>query len=376
VRFSTSALRLPTLATVFLFSMAAAAAAQVDVLTNRYDGPRTGANLSETRLTATSVNTAQFGKLYSYPVDGPVYAQPLYLQNVLVNGVRRNVLYVATMNDKVYAFDADSSSPTPLWMRDFTSPPSVTPVPITDIAPANLNIVGNVGIHSTPVIDPAAGTIYLVARTKEDGNYFQRLHALDLATGASRPGSPVTIAASVPGTAPDAIGGVVTFNPKMQSQRAALALVNGVVLIAWAGHEDLPPYHGWVMGYDAATLARVALFCASPDANAAGIWQGGRGPTIDAAGNVYFVTGNGLWDGTRNFGNSVLKFSVSRTAGLTLLDYFTPGNQATLTANDYDLSGSSFTLLPETNLILGGGKEGVLYLITADRLGQIGRAHV
>ena len=161
--------------------------------------------------------------------------------------------------------------------------------------PASMNIVGNVGIQGTPVIDPQAGTIYFVARTKENGDYFQRLHALDLATGVARSGSPVTITASVSGTAPDAVAGVVTFNPKMQSQRPALALVNGVVLIAWAGHEDLPPFHGWVIGYDAASLARVGVYCVSPDASAGGIWQGGRGPTIDAAGNVYFVTGNGTW---------------------------------------------------------------------------------
>src|SRR4051812_28038587 len=219
-----SAAVLPIIATALLFLVPSAAHAQVDVVTNRYDAPLTGANLSEATLKVANVNASQFGKLYSYPVDGAVYAQPLYLRNVLINGVRRNVLYVATMNDKVYAFDADSTTPTPLWMRDFTSPPSVTPVPITDIVRANLNIVGNVGIQSTPVIDPAAGTIYLVARTKESGSYVQRLHALDLTTGASRAGSPATITASVAGLAPDAVGGLVTFDPKMQAQRAALAL--------------------------------------------------------------------------------------------------------------------------------------------------------
>lgn len=347
--------------------------AQITISTNRYDGARTGANLSETRLTASNVNVDGFGKLFSYPVDGSVYAQPLYVPGVTIGGVARNVLYVATMNDKVYAFDADSSSPTPLWTRDFTSPPSVIPVPIADLVAPNKNIVGNVGIQSTPVIDTTTGTIYLVARTKESGSYVQRLHALDIASGASRPGSPVTITGSVSGTAPDAAAGIVTFNPKMQSQRAALALSNGVVLIAWAAHEDVPPYHGWVMAYDAATLARVGTFCVTPDAYGGGIWQGGRGPTIDAAGNVYFVTGNGRWDGSRNFGNSVLKFSVSRS-GISLLDFFTPSNQETLNAADDDLSGSSFTLLPGTNLLLGGGKEGVLYLLDANNLGRMAPA--
>ena len=348
--------------------------AQITISTNRYDGARTGANLSESKLTASNVNVNGFGKLSSYPVDGSVYAQPLYVPGVTIGGTARNVLYIATMHDKVYAFDADSPSATPLWMRDFTSPPSVTPVPITDLVAANKNIVGNVGIQSTPVIDPATGTIYLLARTKENGSYVQRLHALDIATGASRSGSPVTITGTVSGTAPDSMpgpnGSIVTFNPKMQSQRAALALSHGVVLIAWASHEDVVPYHGWVMGYDAATLAQVGTFCVTPDAYAGGIWQGGRAPTIDAAGNAYFVTGNGRWDGTRNFGNSVLKFSVSR-AGLSLLDYFTPYNQERLNATDDDLSGSSFTLLPGTNLLLGGGKEGILYLLDSNNLGRL-----
>jgi len=340
-------------------------------LTHRYDSPRTGANLSETTLTTANVNVDQFGKLYSYPVDGGVYAQPLYVRGVTINGAVRNVLYVATMNDKLYAFDADSTSPTPLWMRNFTSPPSVTAVPITDITIPK-NIIGNVGIQSTPVIDAVTQTIYLVVRTKESGTYVQRLHALDITTGASRPGSPVVITASVPSTAPDSTvgpaGRVITFDAKMQAQRAALALTNGVVLIAWASHEDQTPYHGWIMGYDASTLAQTGVFSVDPDVYGGGVWQGGRAPTIDAAGNAYFATGNGRWDGTRHFGNTLLKFAVSRSA-LTLVDYFTPGNEAQLTVDDDDLSGSGFTLLPGTSLLLGGGKEGVLYLLNANNLG-------
>ncbi|MEP6919247.1 MAG: hypothetical protein ABJC89_26630, partial [Acidobacteriota bacterium] len=359
-------------ATATILLGASRSEAQVNISTNRYDPQRTGANLSETTLTATNVNASQFGKLYSYPVDGAVYAQPLYMAGITVKGIPRNVLFVATMNDKLYAFDADSSSPSPLWMRDFTSPPSVTAIPITDIAGPNLNVIGNVGIQSTPVIDDVAGTIYLVVRTKESGAYVQRLHALDITTGLPRQGSPVTITGSVAGTAPDSTvgpnGRIVTFDPKMNAQRAGLALTNGVVLIAWGSHEDLPPYHGWVMGYDSSSLARVGVFCVTPDVYAGGIWQGGRAPTIDAAGNAYYATGNGLWDGTRHFGDSLLKFSVSRS-GLTLLDYFTPGNQAALNAADDDLSGSGFTMLPGTNLLLGGGKQGVLYLLRSDNLG-------
>jgi len=346
--------------------------AQIDVLTNRYDSQRTGANLTETTLTPANVNVNQFGKLYSYPVDGAVYAEPLYVSGVPIQGTARNVLYVATMNDKLYAFDADSASPSALWMRDFTGQ-GVTAVPITDIVSPTLNITGNVGIESTPVIDRATKTMYLVARTKENGSYVQRLHAVDIATGAARPGSPTTIAGSVPGTAPDSTpqsgDRVVPFDPKMQQQRTGLALSNGVVLVAWGSHEDLLPYHGWMMGFDAATLARIAIFAVTPDVYGAGIWQGGRGPTIDAAGNAYFATGNGDWDGVRNFGDSLLKFSVSRS-GVTLVDYFTPSNERQLNLGDDDLSGSGFTLLPDTHLLLGGGKEGVLYLLNADHLGH------
>ena len=229
---------------------------QINVLTNRYDPQRTGANLSETTLRPANVNVNQFGKLYSYPVDGAVNAQPLYVTGVVINGSPHNVLYVGTMNDKMYAFDADSALPSPLWMRDFTNPPSVTAVPITDIAAPNLNIIGNVGVESTPVIDQASGALYLIARTKENGKYVQRLHSLDITTGLERSGSPVTITGSVPGTAPDSIDGgasgrVIPFDPKMQNQRAGLALSNGVVLVAWGSHEDITPYHGWVMGFDA-----------------------------------------------------------------------------------------------------------------------------
>ena len=353
-------------------AIATPAAAQIDILTSRYDPGRTGANLSESTLTAANVNVNQFGKLYSYPVDGAVYAQPLYVSGVAINGVSRNVLYVATMNDKVYAFDADSASATPLWRRDFTSPPAVVPVPITDIVGGNLNIIGNVGITGTPVInrapDRTSGTLYLVARTKENGSYVQRLHALDIATGAQRAGSPVTIAASVPGKAPDATNGpnglVVAFDPKRQNQRAGLALTNGVVLVAWSSHEDAVPYHGWIMAFNATTLARIGIFAVTPDVYGGGVWQGGRAPTIDHAGNAYFATGNAKWDGTRNFGDTLLRFSVTQTA-MALVDFFTPGNEANLNTSDDDLSGSGFTLLPDTNLLLGGGKEGVLYLIDA-----------
>ena len=347
--------------------------AQVNILTNRYDPARTGANLQETTLSAGErQRDRRFGKLYSYPVDGAVYAQPLYVSGVVIGGTPHNVLYVATMNDKLYAFDADRAG-APLWTVAFANPPASTPVPITDITGPNLNIVGNVGIQGTPVIDPSTATLYLVARTKESGAYVQRLHAIDIATGFARPGSPVTIAGSVPGNANDstvaASGRVITFDPKVHVQRAGLALSNGVVVISWAAHEDITPSHGWIMGYDAGTLAQLAILSVTPDVYAGGIWQGGRAPTLDGEGNAYIATGNGTWDGTRNFGDSLLKFIVNRT-GIALVDYFTPDNEAQLNVNDDDLSGSGFTLLPGTQLLIGGGKEGVLYVLNANNLGH------
>src|SRR3954471_10415122 len=323
---------------------------QLNVLTNRYDAPRTGANLTETKLTTANVNVARFAKLYSLPVDGGVYAQPLYVKGVTIGGSVRNVLYVATMNDKVYAFDADSPSPTPLWQRDFTSPPTVTPVPITDIVAAERNIVGNGGIPRPPVIDIAASTMYLVARTKESGQYVQRLHALSITTGQERTASPVTIPGTVAGKARDGNGSVVTFDPKVHVQRAGLALTNGVVLVAWASHEDLTPYHGWIMGFDAATLAPVGVLAVTPDVYGGGIWQGGRAPTLDDSGNAYFATGNAKWDGVRNFGDSLVKVAVNRS-GLSRLSTFTPENEDFLNNGDYDLSGSGFTRFPGTNLM-------------------------
>ena len=346
------------------------AQAQVNILSSRYDNARTGANLQETALNTLNVNVNQFGRLYSYPVDGGIYAQPLYVSGLSVAGTVRNVLYVATMNDKVYAFDADHSG-APLWTRDFTDAANgIIPVPIVDLVGSNtLNIVGNVGVESTPVIDLSSKTMYLVARTKENGSYVQRLHALDIATGADKAGSPVTIAGTAPGTASDSNNAIVFFDPKMHNQRAGLVLTNGVVVISWGSHEDDGPYHGWVMGYDAATLRQVGVFCPSPNGSQSGIWQSGRAPAVDAAGNVYFQTGNGDWDGQAEFGNSVLKLGVN-THGFTILDWFTPDNQSTLNAGDLDLGSTGVMMIPGTDVIIGGGKQSVLYLLHGTNLGH------
>jgi PQQ-like domain len=344
--------------------------AQVNILTNRYDSARTAANLSETVLNSTNVNVNQFGKLYTIPVDGAVYAQPLYVSNLAIpkNGTH-NVLYVATMNDKVYAFDASTNAA--LWTRNFTKPSAgVTAVPIVNIVGSNsLNIIGNVGVESTPVIDSSTATMYLIARTLENGTYVQRLHALNITSGAEKFGGPVVIQGSVAGTGYDNVNGTITFDPKMENQRSSLALINGRVLIAWGSHEDIDHYHGWVMAYNAANLQQTAVFCVTPDGQRGGIWQGSRAPVIDGQGNVYYETGNGDWEGTREFGDSVIKFNPG-TNGLSVLDYFTPSDYSYLETQDVDLGSTGSMLIPNTSVLVSGGKESILYLLNLASMGH------
>ncbi len=347
--------------------------AQINVPTERYDNSRTGANLAETQLTTANVNPSHFGKVWSWSVSGSVQAQPLYLKGITIpNKGLHNMVFVATMNDVVYAFDADSSVNTPLWKVDLTlQTPGTTPVPIVDMTGDNfLNIVGNVGIESTPVIDTATGTIYLLARTKTNGQYFQKLHALSIYNGAEKFGGPVAIAGSVPGTGVASSGGMLAFDPLMQNQRSSLALANGQVLMAWASHEDYDPYHGWIMSYDATTLKQTGIFQTTPNGDKGGVWMSGHAPVVDAVGNAYYISGNGDWDGTKNFGESILKFGTG--SGLPLLDWFTPDNYANLNAGDADLGSSGPVLIPGTDLLVGGGKQSVLYVMHTTTNGQMG----
>ncbi len=334
--------------------------AQNEVLTNRYDRWTTGAYSHETVLNPATVTAAKFGKLYSYYVDGAVYAQPLYVPSV--NG--HNVLYVATANDKVYAFDADRSGP-PLWMRDLTNElAGVTPFAVPDITGGrnDLNVVGNAGIIGTPVIDATAKAMFLVARTRESGQYVQRLHKLDIATGKD-----LLPAVVIEGSA---AGSPVKFDPKANNQRPGLVLARGSVIIAWASHEDIQPYHGWVLAYSAATLEQTGVFCVTPDGPMGGIWQSGRGPAVDSGGNIYFETGNGAFDGKRNFGTSVIKLALGRD-GFTLVDFFTPHDWEALNARDVDLGSTGPLLLPGTDLLLCGNKKGILFLLDTRQLGKI-----
>ena len=349
------------------------------LLTAQYDNMRTGANLNEKILTPANVNVEQFGKIFAYPVDGDVYAQPLYLPDVEIPGKgKHNVLFVATESDSVYAFDADGSSTTPLWRAKLADPGAgIKPLSESDVR--CFFIAPEIGITSTPVIDLKTGTLYVLARTKESKGllgapeYKQKLHALAITTGAEKFGGPAEIKAAIP----RAGGASIEFDPRAENPRAALLLSNGFVYLTWASSCDEGPYYGWVMAYDAQTLAQKAAFNTSPDTRFSGIWQGDAGPAADQNGNVYVVTGNGEFDGTtegRNFGDTVLKLGT-QGAGLKLLDYFTPSNQRQLNARDNDLGSSGPVLLPDQpgahrHLLVTAGKEGKIYVIDRDKMGK------
>jgi hypothetical protein len=325
----------------------------LDVLTHMNDNNRTGANTSEIILTPANVNTSQFGKLWSYAVNGATYAEPLYVSGVSIAGGTHNLVYVVTMEDDVYAFDADSN--TQYWHVSFVGG-TITPVPIADITGSNnLNIVGDVGIESTPYIDKSGGTIYMLARTKNTSNtsYTQTLHALDVATGAEKLGGPKVVTTA-------------GFDAKIQNQRMGLAETGSNIVIVWTSHEDMHTYHGWIMAYDATTLAQTAVFNDTPTGIQGGIWQQGRAPAVDSSGNIYVITGNGTWDGIQNFAQSFLKLSST----LQVLDWFTPDNWSALNGTDSDLGSGGAMLVPGANLVIGGGKEGTLYVCNVANFGH------
>ena len=355
--------------------------AQVSVTTSRNDNSRDGQNLSETILTPANVGATSFGKLFSHTVDGYVYAQPLYLPNVTIPGFgTHNVVYVATQHDSVYAFDADSKTglnSSPLWHRRFIHPKhGVTTVSSNDVG-CN-DIVPEIGITSTPVIDAATGTMYLIAKTNENGKFFQRLHALDITTGKERSGSPVVIRAKVKGSGDGNINGVVYFDPLREAQRPGLLLQNGSVYIGWASHCDNGPYHGWVMSYDETTLKQIAVWNSTPNGGLGGVWQSGTGLAADSAFNVFFATGNGTYDGKKggdDFSDTVVKLAPPVGNRFPLADWFTPYNQLDLSNQDADVGSGGVLLLPDQNgphqhLLVEVGKEGSVYLIDRDKMGH------
>jgi len=352
----------------------------------RNDNGLTGQNRQETVLTPAAVSGGGFGKRFSCPVDGYVFAQPLYASNVTAAGTTQNVVFVATENDSVYAFDADANPCRQLWQASFLAP-GVTPVcqPNCSSDVGTDNLGPQIGITGTPVIDPKTAILYVVAETKEGGSFVHRLHALDLVTGNEKSGGPVQIRATVPRTAGP---GSVTFDPQRANQRAALQLIRDAsgktcILIAYGGYDDSGDYNGWLFAYDAATLTQVAVLNTTPDGEQGGIWQSGAAPSVDSNGNIFVVAADGTFDASSvslphdDYGETLLRLQVdSKSAKFDVQDSFTPFNQTALTLQAKDFGSAGILLLPDQagsvahpHLGLAGGKEGKLYLIDRDALG-------
>ncbi len=342
----------------------------------RNDNFRTGQNLAESVLTPSAVDKWHFGLLFTDAIDGAAYAQPLYVPNVAIPSLGMyNVVYVATENDSVYAFDADQPGP-PLWHTSFINPAiGITAVPATDLDCGDLAPI--IGITATPVIDPDTGTLYVVSKVKlGPGSYRQQLHALDITTGFERLNSPVTIAAKVAGLAKDSVKRMISFNPLLEHDRPALTLANGAVYLSFASHCDIQPYHGWILGYDKTTLAQTVVYNTSPNGDEAGIWESGCGPGVDTNGDLIVITGNGTFDPnpTRsNYGDSFLRLTPGGGT-MSVASYFTPLNELVLDDDDLDMGSGGSLMLPDQpgpnpHLTIGVGKIGAIYLVNRDSMG-------
>ena len=346
------------------------------VSTYHNDNARTGANVTETFLDPVNVNLVSFGKRAAIPVEGDIFAQPLYIPAILTaDGNSHNLVIVATEHDQVYAIDADSHNV--VWHTDFLD----AATGVTTLQPTDINcdaIKPEIGITGTPVIDTSSSTIYVVARTKETQSgepvFYQRLHALDLKTGQDKV-TPTTIT-----NPPDPGGhfGVARFDPLLNNQRAALLLANGQVYVAWGSHCDLGNYQGWLMAFDEGTLQLTAAWTPEPSGNLGGIWMAGGGPASDSSGDVYLAVGNGYSDamlGESDYGDSVVRLRVSSNL-ISAVDYFTPYDWLTLYTEDHDLGSGGVIMLPEQSgsvhqrLLTVAGKDGKVYLVDRDNLGQ------
>ena len=357
------------------------------VYTYHNDIARDGTNTREYALTTRSVNGAGFGKLFACAVDGAIYGQPLWVANMTVAGVKRNVVIVATAHDGLFAFDADASSCTRLWSVSLIDQSHGAPNPGETTVPAGTspgNLVGRgygdimpeVGVIGTPVIDPATGSLYVVSKSMNSAGtaFYQRLHAIDPTTGNEQTGSPVTIAGTFPGPG----GTLIAFNPQTENQRCGLAVINGLVYIAWAGHEDTPPYYGWIIGYayNGTSFTQASALNVTPASGQGGIWMSGAAVAADANSYLYAITANGDFNPANNdYGDSLLKLTPS----LAVSQYFTPSDQATDNSGDVDFGAGGAAVLADLpagaahpRLVMGGGKDGVLYVLDRDNLGGSG----
>lgn len=358
------------------------------VFTYHNDLGRNGANDREYALTTANVNTESFGKLFSCFVDGAVYTQPLWVADLKIGGSLHNVVFVGTTHDSLYAFDADTAPCSPLWKVNLIDTAhgetgGERPVPGNVVGKGDGDLLPEVGITGTPVIDPTKMILYVVSKSMSSAgtSFYHRLHAIDLTTGAERAGSPITIAATYPGTGDH--GSTVAFNPRQEHQRAALALVNGVVYVAWGSHEDRSPFYGWLMGYtyNGAAFSQSYVLNTGPNTHEAGIWMSGAAPAADSSNDLYVITGNGGFDALRttppnsDYGNSLLKLS----SDLKVLQYFTPSAQEYNNATNNDFGAGGAAVLadlpagsPVTHIALAGGKDGHLFVVNRDSLGGFG----
>jgi hypothetical protein len=359
------------------------AVAANNVTTWRNDLGRTGQNLTETLLTLANVNSTTFGKLLSYPMDGMVYAQPLYMSGLNIAGGTHNVVYIATEHDSVYALDADHNQQ--LWQVSLIdtahgAPSGATTVPSADVASYDIN--PEYGVTSTPVIDPTTTTIYVAANSKENGVIVWRLHALDLASGQEKTNSPVVIHGSVAGTGSGSANARIAFQARYQLNRAGLLLLNGQVILAFGSHGDNGPYHGWLMAYDGATLQQTAIYNTSPNGSGNGIWMSGAAPAVDTvvtSGRVFFSNGNGSFNAqepyanSQSFGNAVERVDLTSN-GFQAMDEWTPFDTSTLNRKDFDQGSGGVLMLPDqpgshVHELIQVGKNGRIELLDRDNLG-------
>ena len=378
------------------------------VFTYHNDNARDGANTQEYALTPANINSTTFGKLFSCKADGAIYAQPLWAANITVNGSKRNVVFVATEHDGLFAFDADANPCAQLWSINLIdtahgAAPGETTIPAGStnylVTGGDTFLSPEIGVTGTPVIDPAKNTLYVVSQSvlkdlNGDNLFYSRVHAIDMATGQEKTGSPASIQGTYPGSAEGT--STVAFNPATHLQRTGLTLVNGTVYISWSSYADITPYYGWLMGYryENNEFHQTAIFNTAPNKGSAGIWMGGAAPAADSNNNLYLITGNGIFTASdtdapnNDFGDSLIKLSLPTYTSntpqtLTVSQYFTPSDQYTFgVAMDGDFGSGGAAVLANlstggsiVHLIIGGGKDGNLYLLNSNNLGGYGDSH-